>query len=230
MSGPYQSQRPDFTNTPAEQPLSGGFVSDAVLVGNTVRKRPPRDPDFVRHLLRHFEEHCWDGAPRFLGTDDSGREVLSFVDGVVPWRQGHEPPSIRSERTLAAVARQVRRFHDLTAGTVLAGSDEVVCHNDLSPKNTVYRDAGGLLVPVAFIDWDIAGPGERVHDVAHVCWQYVGLMWWQDRCWRGIEAAADAGEAAMIRLRDLGTVDVVRAAHDWTRDHRSLLQQAVTSS
>jgi len=40
----------------------------------------------------------------------------------------------------AEVARLVRQFHDLTAGTPLAGDQEVVYHNDLSPKNTVYRD------------------------------------------------------------------------------------------
>ncbi|MFG1606503.1 phosphotransferase [Actinoplanes sp. NPDC049265] len=243
-----------------EQALPGGFVSDAVLVEGTVRKPPPRDRDFVRGLLRHFEERGWDGAPRFLGADDRGREMLSFVDGVVPWRQEGEPPSVRSEPSLAAVARQVRRFHDLTAGTALAGADEVVCHNDLSPRNTVYREDDGVLLPVAFIDWDIAGPGRRIHDVAHVCWQYPGLgpgladpvaaarlvrvvadaygladrsalvdtiLWWQNRCWRGIDAAADAGDAAMIRLRRLGTVNAVRAAHDWTRDHRALFERAL---
>jgi hypothetical protein len=258
----HEPTQPGFEDPRPEQPLPGGFVSDAVLVGGTVRKPPPRDPDFVRRLLRHFEEHRWDGAPRFLGTDDSGREMLGFVDGIVPWRQGAEPASIRSARSLAAVAGQVRRFHDLTAGTALAGDHEVVCHNDLSPKNTVYRDADGLLSPVAFIDWDLAGPGERIHDVAHVCWQFVGLgpavadvpaaarlvrviadayglanrpalidtvLWWQERCWRGIETAADAGDAAMIRLRALGTVDEVRAAHDWTHAHRRLLEQAVTA-
>lgn len=244
----------------SEQPLPGGFVSDAVRVGDTVRKAPPHDPDFVRRLLRHFEEHRWNGAPRFLGTDDEGREMLSFVDGVVPWRHEHEPTVIRSARGLAAVARRVRQFHDLTAGTALAGGHDVVCHNDLSPRNTVYRDVDGFLLPMAFIDWDLAGPGERVHDVAHVCWQYVGLgpavqddpaaaglvrvvadaygladraalvdtiLWWQERCWRGIEAAADAGDAAMIHLRERGTVDDVRAAHDWTSDHRRLLEKAV---
>ncbi|KHD73688.1 trifolitoxin immunity protein [Actinoplanes utahensis] len=239
-----------------EHPLAGGFVADVVLVGDTVRKSPPRDPVFVRRLLRHFEQHHWSGAPRFLGVDEQGREMLSFIDGEVPWRQGHEPLSIRSEQSLAAVARQVRRFHDLTAGTELAGGQEVVCHNDLSPKNTVYRDTGGQLLPTAFIDWDIAAPGARIHDVAHVCWQYVGLgpsvedaakaaglvrviadaygledrsalidtiMWWQDRCWRGIEAAAEAGEPAMVRLRDSGVADTVHAAHNWTRDHRDVL-------
>jgi aminoglycoside phosphotransferase (APT) family kinase protein len=132
----------------------------------------------------------------------------------------------------------------------------VVCHNDLSPKNTVYRDSGSGLRPVAFIDWDIAAPGARIHDVAFVCWQYIGLgpsladvavagqrmqlicsayglpdrsqlidtiLWWQDRCWRGIEAKAAAGEPAMIRLRDSGVVDLVRDAADWVTENRAEL-------
>ena len=162
-----------------------------------------------------------------------------------PWQKATGLPP---DSALVAVARLVREFHDLTAGTPLAGTAEVVCHNDLSPKNTVYRNGK----PVAFIDWDIAAPGLRIHDVAHVCWQYVGLgpdvpdvdeaarlvrvvadaygladrgvlvdtiLWWQDRCWRGIEAAAEAGEPAMVRLRDLGAVDEVRAAYEWTARH-----------
>ncbi|GAA3352070.1 hypothetical protein GCM10020358_84920 [Amorphoplanes nipponensis] len=152
---------------------------------------------------------------------------------------------------LAAVARLVRAFHDLTAGSALAGDQEVVCHHDLSPANTVFR-AG---MPVAFIDWDLAGPGLRVQDVAHVCWQFVPLgpgvapaeagrrvrvvaraygwgdlavlvdtvLWWQDRCWRGIEAGADAGVPAMVRLREAGVVSRVRAAYEWTGRHRRSL-------
>lgn len=65
--------------------------------------------------------------------------------------------------------------HDLTADTPLAGDQEVVCHNDLSPKNTVHQLCSGELRPVAFIDWDLAAPGARIHDIAHVCWQYLDL-------------------------------------------------------
>ena len=266
-----------------EQRLDGGFVSDVVRVGATVRKSPPRDPAFVRRLLRLFESAGWTGAPRFLGVDERGRETLSFVDGVVPWQPGSEP---RDDESLAAVARLVRGFHDVTAGTELAVGGEVVCHNDLSPKNTVYR--AGL--PVAFIDWDIAAAGRRVQDVAHVCWQFVPLgpsvdvavavaarrvrlmadaydglspalgvfpmagpnddlspalgdlssgdgvspvldrgelvdvvLWWQNRCWRGIESAAAGGDPAMVRLRDAGVVGTVRAAYAWTLAHRNAL-------
>ena len=158
----------------AERPLPGGFVTAVARAGNTVRRAPPPDPAFVRALLRLFDQRGWDGAPRFLGIDEQGREMLSFLDGHVAW-QPAQPPGVTEPASLARVAELVREFHDLTAGTPLAGRCEVVCHNDLAPRNTVYRDTGSGLRPVAFIDWDIAAPGARIHDLAHVCWQYVGL-------------------------------------------------------
>ena len=112
---------------------------------------------FTGSFLRS-SERGWDGAPRFLGIDEQGREVLTFVAGHVAW-EPVQPSGVTSEESLARVAVMVRQFHDVTAGTDLAGGEEVVCHNDLSPKNTVYRDLGSGLRPVAFIDWDIAAPG-----------------------------------------------------------------------
>jgi hypothetical protein len=249
------------SQTRPEQPLPGGYINQVVRIGPTVRRPPPNRASFVRSLLRHLERHEWPGAPRFLGVDEHGREILTYIAGQVPWEPGKRPPQTRSEAALVQVARLVRQFHDLTAGTELAGDAEVVCHNDLSPKNTVYRDRGDGLRPVAFIDWDIAAPGERVHDVAHVCWQYLDLgpdvasphraarliravadaygmadqstlvdtiLWWQDRCWRGIEAGAEAGDPAMIRLRDLGGAHQVREQFRWTADHRHTLRQGLT--
>ncbi|WP_243711510.1 hypothetical protein [Actinomadura sp. KC216] len=46
------------------------------------------------------------------------------------------------------------------------------------------------------------------------------ILWWQDRCWRGIAAAAAAGDPAMVRLRDAGVVGEVQAAHAWVERHR----------
>jgi hypothetical protein len=62
-----------------EQVLDGGFTSRVVRISDTVRKEPPPNPAFVRRLLAHFEQHGWAGAPRYLGTDDKGREVLTFL-------------------------------------------------------------------------------------------------------------------------------------------------------
>jgi hypothetical protein len=236
-------------------PLPGGVVNAVVRVGDTVRRPPGERAGFVHRLLDLFEQHGWSGAPRFLGVDEQGREILSFLDGHVAW-EVLQPREVGSDESLAGVAGLVRQFHDLTAGTPLAAGQEVVCHNDLSPKNTVYR--AGL--PIAFIDWDIAAPGDRVADLAHTCWQYLRLglgtadpggsarrlrllcdsygledrsrlvgtiLWWQDRCWRGIEAGAAAGDPAMTALRDGGVAGSVRAAHRWVAAHRRAFEAAL---
>jgi hypothetical protein len=158
-----------------EDQLPGGWASSVARVGATVRRSPAPRAEFVRGLLTLFAEADWDGAPRFLGVDEQGRDVLEYLDGYVAWRPGEQPSDISSEQSLTEVAAMVRAFHDLTAGSALADGAEVVCHNDLSPKNTIYRDLGDGLRPVAFIDWDLAAPGRRIHDVAFICWQYLGL-------------------------------------------------------
>lgn len=149
-------------------------MTAVVRAGGTVRREPAPNSEFVHAVLGWFEQRGWAGAPRFLGTDELGREVLSFIEGHAAW-EPVQPPSVTSDASLGRVAELVREFHDLTAGTPLAAGREVICHNDLAPKNTVYRDSGSGLAPAAFIDWDLAAPGERIHDVAHVCWQYLGL-------------------------------------------------------
>jgi hypothetical protein len=236
-----------------EEQLPGGHVTAVVRIGDTVRRAPPRGADFVHALLGLLAERGWAGAPRSLDMDEQGRQTLSYLAGHVAWAPD-QPPDVTCDASLGRAAALIREFHDLTAGTRLAAGQEVVCHNDLSPRNTVYRDAGDGLRPVAFIDWDIAAPGSRLHDMAHACWQYAGLgpgadpdeaarrirvicdgygladtgraslletiLWWQDRCWRGIEAKAETGDPAMIRLRDSGGARSVRAAYDWVAAHR----------
>jgi hypothetical protein len=102
-----------------EYPLRGGSVNTVVRAGDTVRRRP--GGRFVHELLGFFERSGWGGAPRFLGLDEQGREILSFVEGYVPWQ---EPgmPGVTAEASLVRVAELAREFHDLTAGTPLAGT------------------------------------------------------------------------------------------------------------
>jgi hypothetical protein len=225
-----------------EVELAGGFANTVVRRGDVVLRKPGERAEFVHELLRLLDG--WEGAPRFLGVED-GRERLSFIDGYVAWEEPRKPAAT-SEGALRSVGALVREFHDLTAGTALAGDHEVVCHNDLSPKNTVYTDDGTRAI--AFIDWDIAAPGERIDDLAFICWQYAELgdvarvvpQWkallagygptdtsqliptilgWQTRAADGIDAEANAGDPAMQHLQDLGVPDSIRSLHDWVRDH-----------
>ena len=145
-----------------EVPLSGGRLTAGVVrVGDTVRRPTGPHSPFVHRLLRHLEAIGFEAAPRLLGADEQGREVLSFIAGWVPPNLNH----FRDD-TLAAAVRLLRRLHDATAGSELAGEREVVCHNDPSPCNYVFVDGR----PVAFIDFDHAAPGERLRDVAYAGW------------------------------------------------------------
>jgi Ser/Thr protein kinase RdoA (MazF antagonist) len=95
-------------------------------------------------------------APRVLGIDEHRREILTFIEG-------HVPPDLAtcSDEQLVRATELIGRFHDATSGSALTGEEEVVCHNDLSPCNTVFVKG----MPSAFIDFDEAAPGSRSQDL-----------------------------------------------------------------
>ncbi|SBT48252.1 phosphotransferase [Micromonospora narathiwatensis] len=160
--------------TTVEEPLPGGFIAEVVRIGDTVRRRPPANAEFVAALLRHLATAAPGLAPDHLGTDERGRQVLTHLDGRVPWRE-REEPAYFSDAALTRLAELIGALHDACAGTHLAGSAETVCHRDLSPKNTVYRDAPAGVLPVALLDWDLAAPGRRIEDVAFAAWHWAAL-------------------------------------------------------
>lgn len=155
-----------------EQALVGGMDAGrgVVRVGDTVRRPGMRAP--VRALLRHLEAVGFAGAPRHLGLDEAGRDVVTWVDGDVPVPP--YPDWALTDAAIAALGGLVRRFHDAVASFDASGltgwSDEwcdpgggpLVCHNDLFPENVVFRDG----LPVALIDFDMAGPGRPLWDLA----------------------------------------------------------------
>lgn len=156
-----------------EIPLRGGDVNVGehvvVRVGDTVRRRQSDRAPAVHALLRHFESVGFDGAPRFVGVDERGREVLSFVEGTPGLR-----PVPAADDVVAGIGALLRKMHDAQEGFALpagvrwpdppvpATPDSVVCHNDLFWPNVIFRRA----CPVALIDWDLAAPAPRLYDVA----------------------------------------------------------------
>ena len=150
-----------------EQVLAGGRITQGVVrIGNTVRRPTGAHTPFVHSLLHHLQESGFDGAPRVLGIDGQGREILTFIEG-------HVPPDLAtwSDKQLVRAAELIRRFHDATAGSAIAGEEEVVCHNDLSPCNTVFVKG----MPSAFIDFDEAAPGSRSQDLGYALWLFLDL-------------------------------------------------------
>lgn len=166
-----------------EERLTGGNTnSEVVRVGMTVRRRTGPWTPSVHSLLRHLEASGFDGAPRLLGIDDQGREILTFVEGVVVWPDHLDV--VGDDRTLAEVATLIRRYHDTVADFETVASQEwsdlardptqvgeVVCHNDLAPWNLVLGVDGWK-----FIDWDLAAPGRRSWDLGWALATLVPLM------------------------------------------------------
>jgi Ser/Thr protein kinase RdoA (MazF antagonist) len=166
-----------------ESALVGGMDPSAgvVRVGDTVRRPARRSSPATRALLLHLEAVGFEGAPRFLGVDEAGRDVLTFVEGDVPLPP--YPAWALTDEALESLGRLLRRYHDATATfdqrSATGWSDEwsdpeggpVVCHNDLFPENVVLRDGR----VVAFIDFAEAAPGRPLWDLAVACQEWAPL-------------------------------------------------------
>jgi hypothetical protein len=158
--------------TSAEEPLSGGNMSSGVVrVGGTVRRPAGPWTPAVHVLLAHLHGAGFRGAPRPLGIDEQGREVLTFLPGPVAWPDHFH--LLDGDNQLRRVARLIREFHDAVAGfspppgarwqaLVPADGDEIIAHHDLAPWNLVIGERQW-----AFIDWDTAAPGTRLWDLAY---------------------------------------------------------------
>jgi Ser/Thr protein kinase RdoA (MazF antagonist) len=158
-----------------EQPFEDGNITAVVRVGDTVRRATGPWTPAIHALLRHLETRGFDAAPRALGRDQDGREMLSYLPGQTA------PASlqgIESDAVLAAVARLTRRYHDAVADFVAPSNaawqftvgaprtGDVICHNDIAPWNVVFDGAH----PRGLIDWDFAAPAPRAWDIAYPLW------------------------------------------------------------
>jgi hypothetical protein len=219
-----------FNSGQPEIPLLGGIANPGLVfrVGDTVR-RPQRPTSPATHaLLRHLAGVGFDGAPRFLGVDRQGREVLSYVPGdaiIQPY-----PTWALTDAAIVSVAGLLRRYHQAVSTFDPAPHvwplspppsfcDGLISHNDPNLDNVVFRDGEA----VALIDFDLASPGSRLWDVAAAA-----------RFWAPLRPDTDIGDARRGRaLRRLQLfvdayglvgadrdrmVDAVIANHDWLYD------------
>jgi len=145
--------------------LVGRTTPGIQRVGDTVRRPTGAHSEFVHAVLRHLEARGFTGAPRYLGAEP-GVEIVSFVGGEVPQELGWF-----SAAQFTAAARLLRELHDATCDFDGLASHQVICHGDVSPCNSVFRDG----LPVAFIDFDAAHPGTRREDVGYAAWLWLDL-------------------------------------------------------
>jgi mannitol 2-dehydrogenase len=210
-----------------EVQLHGGFTNAGLVtrVGDTVRRPWRPTSRAAKAVLDHLERVGFDGAPRFLGVDDRGREMLSFIPGeavVEPYQAW-----ALTDEALVSVAELLRRYHDAVASfdatrhrwphpIPVAFRGGVVSHNDPNLDNVIF-DGGRA---VALIDFDLASPGSAVWDVACAA-----------RLWAPLRDDMDVPEQlrgrSLSRLRTFvdayglpqrdraRVVDALVHAHDW---------------
>jgi hypothetical protein len=194
-----------------EAVLPRGEVTDGVVrIGDTVRR--PHQPTSlaVAAYLDHLHRVGFDAAPRYLGRDRAGRDVLTYLPGDVA---GTPPePWAADEALLAEVGRLLRRLHEASVGfgaetgfapppgavwlrdtvrvdvPVEDWQPELISHNDVTPQNVVFRDGRA----VGLIDFDLVGPTTRLRDLANTALHWVPLCAPEDLwpSWQGADRPA----------------------------------------
>jgi phosphotransferase family enzyme len=218
--------------TDIEIPLTGGNVAAGVVrVGDTVRRPAGPWTPAVHALLDHLHAVGFRGAPRPLGIDDKGREVLTFAAGDVPWPAHFH--LVEPADRLARVGRLIRDLHDAAASfspppdarwnaLIPADRDELIVHHDLAPWNLVAGDEW------VFIDWDGAAPGSRLWDLAYAVHGFVPMsahaQWQRADAGVRLRILADAYGLDETQRRDLVPLLATRtrAMHDFLRDQAEL--------
>lgn len=162
-------------------PGGSGGVWRVREAGGETRVHRPTGPwtPAVHALLAHLEAQGLDGVPHVHGIDADGREILDYLPGSTldPELDGV------SDAALGSAVSWLRRYHDavrsFTPGALewrqgVQGLDpgQVVCHNDPGLYNWVIVDGAFA----GMIDWDRAGPGDPLDDLAFLCWSGVPLL------------------------------------------------------
>lgn len=171
-----------------EIPLQYGNVSSAVRVGDSVHRSTGDWTPTIHALLAYLNDNNFTEAPRVLGFDERGREVLSFLPGIAasrPW------PKIMLDKVgVEQAGRLLRKYHDVVVNFVPPADAEwrvgktekkpgqIIRHGDLGPWNTIWQNdkLTGL------IDWDFAQPGERLEDLAQMAYYFIPLR--SEEGWR----------------------------------------------
>jgi 8-oxo-dGTP diphosphatase len=162
--------------------MAGGNVGGAVRIGSTVRRPVGAWTPAVHALLGHLARAGFRETPRVLGADERGREVLTYLPGRVMAQDGL---LAAPDALLVDAVRWLRRYHDAVAtfrhpgpwrnAARAATADEIICHHDLGTYNVAWESSARGPVVVGVFDWDMAGPGRPVEDIAFAAWSWVPL-------------------------------------------------------
>ena len=155
---------PLVNQTQQEEILSGGRLTGGVVrIGETVRRPANQASGFMALLLNHLQESGFTGAPRYLGRDEKGCDILTYISGWVPAKFQYF-----TDAQVGDAAKLLNAFHTATRESTLTGDKAVICHHDAGPNNVVFQHER----PVAFIDFDMVAPGDVLEDIGYMAWTW----------------------------------------------------------
>lgn len=164
-----------------EVQLTGGERTSVWRRGEIVLRPRRYWSENIIGFLAHLESCGFEGSPRVEGSGFAadGREAVRFIDGDA----GHL--GSRSDSALLNIGQMIRKIHDASTsftpinnqwqtwfGRSLGGPQRVIGHCDVGSWNVIARNSE----PVAFIDWELAGPVDPMVELAQACWLNAQLM------------------------------------------------------
>lgn len=151
-------------------------------MGRTVRRPVGPWTPAVHELLGWLADEGLGGIPHVSGIDEDGREIVSYIEG----RGVPVDDEVVLDTVLGEAVAWLRDYHDIVEDfrpdgprvwrqtgdePVELAEDQIICHNDPGAYNWIIQ-SGHF---VAMIDWDLAGPGRRIDDLAFLCWTGIPL-------------------------------------------------------
>jgi hypothetical protein len=139
-----------------------------------VRRPPKGNAAFVHDLLLFLEDQDFPFAPRFLGMDEQGQEILSYLEGEIWPESGSSLP----DDLLEQAARAIRSFHDTTAGSRLLQAHEIVAHHDTL---TTHYSFSGWTRALASLTGTMQPPAHGCVSLPNAVYNFVDVSHWANQ-------------------------------------------------
>jgi hypothetical protein len=193
-------------------------LSEVRRVGDIVYKDAHPWTATVHSVLNHLQRRGFLAAPTVVGSGftGAGQETITYIPGDFMTTGEWTPQGATN------LGRLLRTLHETMAdyvppanalwrpwfGRSLGDPKKTISHCDVAPWNIVVRDS----LPVALIDWDLAGPIDPFVDLAQAVWLNAKL---QDDIVAEREGLSPietraALQRAIVDGYDLGTADRLR--------------------
>lgn len=199
-----------MTDATGAEGLDGGWQRVVHRVGGLVYRSPGPQSHTIVRLLDHLHASGFEAAPRPVdgGFAPDGRERFEYIEGESP------QPLAWTDEAVWRIGEMLRQVHEIGAtfdpgpdprwrpwfARSLPGARPVLGHGDLGPWNILARDG----LPVAFIDWDNAGPVDALWELAQVGWLNAQLHDEDVAAQNGLAPPADRIRQLVILLDGYG--------------------------